>query len=110
MGYEIATDANGNPYSVPMYFGTFNEQNNPLAMLALNPTRNWSHKFVPKFSFDLQLWDNLKYHFSYSADLSFGAMIVLPLPNTISLIIISQTILLLLRNLGKVSYGRLRIH
>ena len=71
MGYEIATDANGNPYSVPMYFGTFNEQNNPLAMLALNPTRNWSHKFVPKFSFDLQLWDNLKYHFSYSADLSF---------------------------------------
>ena len=24
------------------------------------------HKFVPKFSIDLQLWDNLKYHFTYS--------------------------------------------
>lgn len=71
MGYEIAKDGNGNPYSVPMYFGSFNEQNNPLAMLALNPKRYWSHKFVPKFSFDLTLWDNLKYHFSYSADLSF---------------------------------------
>lgn len=70
-GYELATDANGNPYSVPMYFGTFNEQNNPLAMLANNPSRNWSHKFVPKFTIDLQLWDNLKYHFTYSADLSF---------------------------------------
>lgn len=70
-GYELATDANGNPYSVPMYFGTFQEQNNPLAMLALNPSKNWSHKFVPKFTIDLQLWDNLKYHFTYSADLSF---------------------------------------
>lgn len=70
-GYELATDANGNPYSVPMYFGTFNEQNNPLAMLANNPSKNWSHKFVPKFTIDLQLWDNLKYHFTYSADLSF---------------------------------------
>lgn len=69
--YDLPRDANGNPYTVPGYGGAYQEMNNPMAMMTLNPQKNWSHKFVPKFSFDLQLWDNLKYHFSYSADMGF---------------------------------------
>ncbi len=69
--YDLPRDANGNPYTIPGSFGTYQEMNNPLAMMALNPTKGWSHKFVPGFSFDLQIWDNLKYHFSYSTDLAF---------------------------------------
>ncbi|MDL2303719.1 TonB-dependent receptor [Bacteroides sp. OttesenSCG-928-D19] len=69
--YDLPRDANGNPYTVPGYGGAYQEMNNPLAMMTLNPTKNWSHKFVPKFSIDLQLWDNLKYHFNYSADMGF---------------------------------------
>ena len=69
--YDFPADANGNYYTIPGYGGTYQEMNNPLAMMSLPATQNWSHKFVPKFSFDLQLWDNLKYHFSYSADLGF---------------------------------------
>ena len=67
--YELPRDENGNVYTVPG--GSYAEMNNPLAMMTLNPQKNWSHKFVPKFSLDLQLWDNLKYHFSYSADMGF---------------------------------------
>lgn len=69
--YDLVKDGNGNYYTIPGYAGTYQEMNNPLAMLSLPASQNWSHKFVPKFSFDMQLWDNLKYHFSYSADLSF---------------------------------------
>ena len=69
--YDLPRDANGNPYTVPGYGGAYQEMNNPLAMMTLSPQKNWSHKFVPKFSLDLQLWDNLKYHFSYSADMGF---------------------------------------
>ncbi|MBR6195096.1 MAG: SusC/RagA family TonB-linked outer membrane protein, partial [Prevotella sp.] len=53
------------------FIGSYQEQNNPIAMMQGNPSKNWSHKFMPKFSLDLQLWDNLKYHFTYSAELSF---------------------------------------
>lgn len=69
--YQLPRDKNGNPYTVPGYRGSYQEMNNLLAMMTLNPTRYWSHKFVPKFSIDLQLWDNLKYHFNYSADMGF---------------------------------------
>ena len=69
--YDLYYDANGNPYTIPNYVGSYQEQNNPIAMMQGNPNRNWSHKFMPKFSLDLQLWDELKYHFSYSAELSF---------------------------------------
>ena len=69
--YDLYKDANGNPYTIPGYFGSYNEQNNPIAMMQGRPTRNWSHKVMPKFSLDLQLFDNLKYHFAYSAELSF---------------------------------------
>lgn len=67
--YDLPRDPNGDVYTVPG--GAFAEMNNPLAMMTLNPQKNWSHKFVPKFSLDLQVWDNLKYHFSYSADMGF---------------------------------------
>ena len=69
--YQLITDGAGNPYTIPGYFGTYQEMNNPLAMLSLNPTRNWSHHFMAKFGFDVQLWDNLKYHFNYNSDFSF---------------------------------------
>ena len=69
--YDLYTDAEGNPYTIPGFIGSYQEQNNPIAMMQGNPNRNWSHKFMPKFSLDLQLWDELKYHFTYSAELSF---------------------------------------
>ena len=69
--YDLYYDANGYPYTIPNYVGSYNEQNNPIAMMNNNPNKNWSHKFMPKFSLDLQLYDALKYHFSYSAELSF---------------------------------------
>lgn len=69
--YDLYKDANGNPYTVPGYFGSYQEQNNPIALMQRRPQKNWSHKVMPMFSLDLQLWDNLKYRFSYSAELSF---------------------------------------
>ncbi len=69
--YDLLRDANGDPYTIPNYLGSYQEMNNPVAMLAVPETKNWTHKFVPQFVFDLQLWDNLKYHFNYSADLAF---------------------------------------
>lgn len=74
--YDLPTDKNGNPYTVPGYVGSYGEINNPLAMLTLNPTKNWSHKFVPKFSLDLQLWENLKYHSVIVRICHFGEMTV----------------------------------
>ena len=47
MGYELQRDAAGNYYTVPGSFGSYGEMNNPLAVLGLNPSKNWSHKFVP---------------------------------------------------------------
>ncbi|UKK51403.1 TonB-dependent receptor [Prevotella sp. E13-17] len=69
--YELYRNDQGNPYTIPNYVGSYNEQVNPIALMQGTPTRNWSHKFMPKFSLDLQLWDELKYHFTYSAELSF---------------------------------------
>ena len=69
--YDLYYDGNGNPYTIPGFVGSYQEQNNPIAMMQGNPNKNWSHKFMPKFSLDLQLFDNLKYHFTYSAELSF---------------------------------------
>lgn len=69
--YDLFTDENGNPYTIPGYIGGYQEMNNPLAMMKLNPARNWSHKFVPNFTIELGIWDNIKYRFNYSADLSF---------------------------------------
>ena len=69
--YELYRDANGNPYTIPGFIGSYNEQNNPIAIMQGNPTRGWSHKFMPKFNLDLQLWDEIKYHFTWSAEMSF---------------------------------------
>ena len=49
----------------------FNEMANPLASFQLPVADNWSHKFVSNFSATLNIWDGLKYRFSYSADMSF---------------------------------------
>ena len=70
-GYDLFKDANGNPYTIPGYGGAYQEMNNPLAMMQVTPTKNWSHKFVPNFTVELQIWDNIKYRFNYSADMSF---------------------------------------
>ena len=70
-GYELQRDEKGNYFTIPGTFGSYAEMNNPLALLNMNASPNWSHKFVPKFTIDLQLWDNLKYHFNYSVDMSF---------------------------------------
>lgn len=48
--YELLRDANGNYYTIPGMGGTYQEMNNPLAMMARPAAKNWSHKFVPKFS------------------------------------------------------------
>jgi len=69
--YDLFTDANGNPYTIPGYLGSYQEQNNPIAMMQVRPNQSWSHKFMPKVSIDLQIWDNLKYHFTYTSELSF---------------------------------------
>ncbi len=69
--YDLLCDANGNPYTVPGFGGTYQEINNPLAMMALNPTKGWTHKFVGSFAATINIWDNIKYRFSYSADLAF---------------------------------------
>ncbi len=69
--YDLLRDSNGDPYTIPNYIGSYQEMNNPIAMLQVPSSKNWTHKFVPQFVIDLQLWDNLKYHFNYSADLAF---------------------------------------
>ena len=69
--YDLYYDENGNPYTIPGFLGSYNEQNNPIALMQGNPSKGWSHKLMPKFSFDVQLWDNLKYHFTWSAEQSF---------------------------------------
>lgn len=70
--YDLPRDPNGNPYTIAGFGGTYQEMNNPIAMMAARtPTKNWSHKFVPSVNVDIQLWDNLKYRFSYNADMGF---------------------------------------
>lgn len=67
--YDPIYDRNGNVLMIP---GTaYNEIMNPLALMMLPAAKNWSHKFVANFSAELNLWDNLKYKFSYGADMSF---------------------------------------
>ena len=62
-------DKQGRMFSIP---GTsYQEMNNPLAMLSLPGDKNWSHKFVANFSGDLNIGLGLKYRISYGADLSF---------------------------------------
>lgn len=70
--YDLVRDENGNPYTVVGYGGSYQEMNNPLALMAgQTPNKNWSHKIVPSVSLDVQLWDNLKFRTSFNADMSF---------------------------------------
>lgn len=62
-------DKNGNMYTIPG--SSYQEMNNPLAMLSLPGDEGWSHKFVANFSADLNIGYGFKYRFSYGADLSF---------------------------------------
>jgi TonB-linked SusC/RagA family outer membrane protein len=67
--YEPLRDSSGNVLMIP---GTsFNEINNPLALMTTPAAKNWSHKLVSNFAMELWVWDALKYRFAYSADLSF---------------------------------------
>ena len=75
------TDKDGQKqYYEPLYWNgqvlmipgtSYNEINNPLSLMVLPATKYWSHKFVTNFAAELNIWDALKYRFSYSADLSF---------------------------------------
>ena len=62
-------DGAGRMYTVPG--SSYQEMNNPLAMLSLPGDLNWSHKFVANFSADLNIGYGVKYRISYGADLSF---------------------------------------
>ena len=60
--------------------------------MTLTPTKNWSHKFVPKFSIDLQLWDNLNITSIIVLIWDFGVMKGLLRASIISQLIIRQHI------------------
>lgn len=107
--YELLRDANGNYYTIPGMGGTYQEMNNPLAMMARPAAKNWSHKFVPKFSIDLQLWDNLKYHSLIVQTSASGVQIATPHPSITSLVTSRLSIPRLTRVLTRVSTGRWRI-
>lgn len=62
-------DDHGRMYTVPG--ASYQEMNNPLAMLSLPGDDNWSHKFVANFSADLSIGWGVSYRISYGADLSF---------------------------------------
>jgi len=71
VGYDLLCDQNGDPYTIPGYGGSYQEMNNPLAMLALPASQNWSHKFVANFKLEIGIWDGLKFQTSFSPDMSF---------------------------------------
>ena len=62
-------DGAGRMYTVPG--SSYQEMNNPLAMLSLPGDLGWSHKFVANFSADLNIGYGVKYRISYGADLGF---------------------------------------
>ena len=69
--YDLYYDEKGNPYTIPGFIGSYNEQNNPIALMQANPQKNWSQKVMPKVALDMQVWDNLSYHLTLSAEQSF---------------------------------------
>lgn len=73
---------NGQLLSIPG--AGFNEMANPLAQFMLPANQNWSHKFVANWSATLQLWDGLKLHSTYGADMSFWGYQGYQIPHWIS--------------------------
>ena len=68
-GEKLLTDADGRVYMIPG--GSYNEMVNPIADLSRPANDNWSHKFVGALGGELQLVDNLKFHTTFSVDMSF---------------------------------------
>jgi len=68
-GETFLTDASGRVYMIPG--GSYNEMVNPIAELSRPANNNWSHKFVGALQAELQLVDNLKFHSTFSVDMSF---------------------------------------
>ena len=68
-GEKLLTDADGRVYMIPG--GSYNEMVNPIADLSRPANTNWSHKFVGASALELQIWDNIKFHSTYSVDMSF---------------------------------------
>ncbi|MBO4565669.1 MAG: TonB-dependent receptor [Bacteroidales bacterium] len=68
-GETLLADAEGRTYMIPG--GSYNEMVNPIASLSLPANGNWSHKFVGAFGGELQIWDNIKLHSTFSMDMSF---------------------------------------
>lgn len=68
-GQTLLKDASGRTYMIPG--SSYNEMVNPIASLSLPANDNWSHKIVGAFSGELQIWDNIKFHSTFSADMSF---------------------------------------
>ena len=67
--YDDVKDKNGNIIMIP---GTaYNEMNNPLGLLNEPATEGWAHHFTGNFAAELGVFENLKYRFSYMADMSF---------------------------------------
>ena len=76
-GEKLVTDADGRVFMIPG--GNFNEMVNPIASLSLPANDNWSHKIVGAFSGELQVWDNIKLHSTFSLDMSFWGNPDLPM-------------------------------
>ena len=68
-GETLVADAAGRIFTIPG--GTFNEMVNPIASLSLPANEGWSHKIVGAFGSELQIWDNIKFHSTFSVDMSF---------------------------------------
>lgn len=68
-GEPIHDQLTGKLLSMPS--NAFNELSNPLALLSLPGTWNNSDKFFANMVAELNIWDNLKYKFSWGSDLSF---------------------------------------
>ena len=69
--YVPRYDANGNLYTVPEAFGTYQELVNPFYEWSFPSAKNWSHKIVTNFIGELQIWDGFSYRISFGGDLAF---------------------------------------
>ncbi len=62
-------DKNGRVYELPG--SSYNEIVNPVAMMNLPATTNWSDKFVSTFYGEIELYKGLKFKSSFGVDLAF---------------------------------------
>ena len=70
-GYPYIIRAkDGRPYTIADA-AIYNEQANPLAQLSQPGGKNGTDKMVANLSFDLHLWDGLKFRSTFAADLTY---------------------------------------